>query len=275
MARKFAQQYPVALMARKAANYEPIVKQIEDAGGKAIGISTDVSDAKSVKEAFEKLKSEMGGAPLAAAIFNVGGKFIRKPFLELTEDDFVSGYEANGRGGFLFAQAVLPLLLENTSLEYPPTLIFTSATAAMKGSALCSSFSTGKFAMRSLAQSLAREFGPKGVHVTHAIIDGVIDIERTKDWKFDAPDAKIKPEAVRYPSYVALPFTNFAQRSPTHTGTCILNRVPASLTNLMFVHTVRSGRIHVAVHGGQSHNSNEVIIILLPSLQKGVAVHRS
>jgi NAD(P)-dependent dehydrogenase (short-subunit alcohol dehydrogenase family) len=88
------------------------------------------------------------------------------------------------------------MLLEATSLEYPPTLIFTSATAAMKGSALCASFSTGKFAMRSLAQSLAREFGPKGVHVAHAIIDGVIDIERTKDWKFDHPDAKIKPEAV-------------------------------------------------------------------------------
>ena len=110
--------------------------------------------------------------------------------------------EANGdlsqrRGAFNFAQAVLPLLLNATSLEHPPTLIFTSATAAMKGSALCASFSTGKFAMRSLSQSLAREFGPKGVHVTHAIIDGVIDIERTKDWKFDAPDAKIKPDAVR------------------------------------------------------------------------------
>ena len=100
------------------------------------------------------------------------------------------------RGAFNFAQAVLPLLLDSTSLEHPPTLIFTSATAAMKGSALCASFSTGKFAMRSLSQSLAREFGPKNIHVTHAIIDGVIDIERTKDYKFDAPDAKIKPEAV-------------------------------------------------------------------------------
>ena len=51
--------------------------------------------------------------------------------------------------------------------------------------------------MRALAQSLAREFGPKGVHVAHAIIDGVIDIERTKEWQFDHPDAKISPHAVR------------------------------------------------------------------------------
>lgn len=60
-----------------------------------------------------------------------------------------------------------------------------------------SSFATGKFAMRALAQSLGREFGPKGVHVSHAIIDGVIDIEKTKEWKVsDSPDAKISADAV-------------------------------------------------------------------------------
>src|SRR5271170_831997 len=110
----------------------------------------------------------------------------------------------SSKGAFHFAQACLPLLLEATSGEYPPTLIFTSATAAIRGSAQCSSFATGKFAMRALAQSLAREFGPRGVHVAHAIIDGVIDIERTKDWKLDGPDAKISPHAVRYPEIQVL-----------------------------------------------------------------------
>jgi len=66
----------------------------------------------------------------------------------------------------------------------------------MKGSALCSSFATGKFAMRALAQSLGREFGPKGVHVAHAVIDGVIDIERTKEWKIEGVDGKISPASV-------------------------------------------------------------------------------
>ncbi|KIX04353.1 uncharacterized protein Z518_05221 [Rhinocladiella mackenziei CBS 650.93] len=198
VARRFAKTYAVALLARKPANFEPIVEEINAAGGKAIGISTDCSEGKSVKNAFEQLKKEMGGASLAAAIYNVGGRFVRKPFLELTEEEFESGWETNGRGAFHFSQAVLPLLLDklNADPEYPPTLIFTSATAAMKGSALCASFAAGKFAMRAVAQSLAREFGPKGIHVTHAIIDGVIDIERTKDWKFDHPDAKIKPEAI-------------------------------------------------------------------------------
>lgn len=101
-------------------------------------------------------------------------------------------------GGYHFSQAVLPLLLETekASPQYPPTLIFTSATAAMRGGPKFASFSTGKFALRSLSQSLAREFGPQGIHVVHAIIDGVIDIPRTKEWKFDAPDAKISPEAI-------------------------------------------------------------------------------
>jgi len=75
-------------------------------------------------------------------------------------------------------------------------LIFTGATASIKGSANCSSFATGKFALRALAQSLGREFGPQGVHVAHAIIDGVIDIERTKGYVFDKPDAKISSAAI-------------------------------------------------------------------------------
>jgi len=126
------------------------------------------------------------------------------------------------------------MLLEATSLEYPPTLIFTSATAAMKGSALCASFSTGKFAMRSLAQSLAREFGPKGVHVAHAIIDGVIDIERTKDWKFDHPDAKIKPEAVCCAPSGDGMLLKMRDRLQIHIGTYTHSRGRASPTSLIF-----------------------------------------
>lgn len=70
------------------------------------------------------------------------------------------------------------------------------ATASVRGSANCSGFASGKFALRALSQSLAREFGPQGVHVSHVIVDGVIDIPRTKSWKFDHPDAKISPDAV-------------------------------------------------------------------------------
>ena len=104
------------------------------------------------------------------------------------------------KGGFLFSQAVLPLLLQATDLEHPPTLLFTGATASVRGSAYFAPFASGKFALRALAQSLAREFGPKGVHVSHVIVDGVIDIPRTKGWTFEHPDAKLSPDAVREPA---------------------------------------------------------------------------
>jgi NAD(P)-dependent dehydrogenase (short-subunit alcohol dehydrogenase family) len=140
---------------------------------------------------------------------------VRKPFLELSLEDYEAGYEANGfvayfndnevarltdcrKGFFLFAKAVLPLLLDAVDTSpHPPSLIITGATASLRGSATMSSFASGKFALRATGQSLAREFGPKGVHVAHAIIDGVIDIPRTKEWLKDAgPDAKIDSDAV-------------------------------------------------------------------------------
>ncbi|KAF2460847.1 hypothetical protein BDY21DRAFT_279018 [Lineolata rhizophorae] len=200
VARKFAASYPVVLLARNPDNYESLVKEINGNGGRAIGVSADVSDQNSLKNAFSQVEKEFGsGVGCTAAIFNASGKFTRKPFLEVTEDEFISNYNVSGKGGFLFAQASLPLLLRSLdhNPSHPPTLIFTGATASMKGSAMFSVFATGKFALRALSQSLAREFGPKGVHVSHAIIDGVIDIPRTKEWMKDAgPDAKISADAI-------------------------------------------------------------------------------
>jgi len=199
VALKFAKTYPTVLLARNPENYESIVKEIKESGGQAIGISTDVSSPKSVENAFAEIQKEFKGKKLAAAIYNVGGKFIRKPFLELSLEDYEAGYNANGKGFFLFAQATLPLLLDSVSTSpHPPSLIITGATASLRGSATMSSFASGKFALRATGQSLAREFGPKGVHVAHAIIDGVIDIPRTRDWPVNGgvEDGKINSDAI-------------------------------------------------------------------------------
>lgn len=100
----------------------------------------------------------------------------------------------HSRGAFLFAQSSLPLLLahsqaqaSNTTTMSPGTLLFTGATASTKASAEFSAFAAPKHAMRALALSLAREFGPQGVHVAHAVIDGVIDIPKTKAWLKNVP----------------------------------------------------------------------------------------
>lgn len=100
---------------------------------------------------------------------------------------------------YLLAQETLPLLLESVpDSPLPPSLIITGATASVRGSPQFGSFAAGKFALRALGQSLAREFGPQGVHVAHAIIDGVIDLPRTHEWKVNggAEDGKIQPDAV-------------------------------------------------------------------------------
>ncbi|ERS96317.1 short chain dehydrogenase [Sporothrix schenckii 1099-18] len=202
VALKFAKTYPVALLARKPESYQDIVKEINDAGGKAVGITTDVTEQASVENAFTEIQKTDGfaGAGLAAAIYNVSGGFGgRKPFLETALEDLDASLASNPRGLYLFAKSALPLLLKSVpDSPNPPTLLVTGATASTRGSAFFSGFAAGKFAKRGLAQSLAREFHPQGVHVAHAIIDAVIDIPRTKGYNVNggAPDGKLSPDAI-------------------------------------------------------------------------------
>ncbi|GAB7350717.1 hypothetical protein MBLNU459_g1272t1 [Dothideomycetes sp. NU459] len=199
VARRFAQAYPVALLARTPESYESLVKEINSSGGKAIGISTNVADASSVKSAFSEIEEKFGST-CAAAVFNASGPFVRKGLLEMSEKDLTGGFDVSCKGAFLFSQSSMPLLLNHTKSgggAHPPTLVFTGATASVKSNARMSSFSTGKYALRALSQSIAREFAPQGVHVAHAIIDGVIDIPRTKEWlKDQPPEAKISADAI-------------------------------------------------------------------------------
>jgi NAD(P)-dependent dehydrogenase (short-subunit alcohol dehydrogenase family) len=90
-ALKFAQSYPVVVLSRRAENYTDVVADIEKAGGKAIGVSADVADPASLKSAFDTIGEKLPGSKLAAAVFNVNGGFVRKPFLELTRDEFDEG----------------------------------------------------------------------------------------------------------------------------------------------------------------------------------------
>ena len=200
VALRFAQKYPVVLFARRPESYESTLADVEKAGGKAIGISADVADPESLKKAFDDINKQFPDSHLAAAVYNVGsGGFAKKPFLELTEKDLNASLDGSIRSFFHFAQATIPHLLDAVpNSHYPPTLILTGATASIKGSAQFSTFAAGKWGQRAMHQSLAREFGPKGVHIAHAVIDGVIDIPRTKEWAANngVEDGKISPDAV-------------------------------------------------------------------------------
>ncbi|KAK8078123.1 oxidoreductase [Apiospora saccharicola] len=200
-ARRFSPAYPVVLMARSPASYQDAVDGINASGGRAVGVSADAADPASLQAAFARIRDELlPGHRLAAAVYNVGANFKRAPFLEAKVEDFDSSVAGNARGFFLFAQQTIPLLLESVdaSPPHPPTLIITGATASMRGAANCSGFAAGMTARRAIGQSLAREFGPKGVHVAHTVIDGVIDIPKTKAYNVNGgvEDGKLDPDAI-------------------------------------------------------------------------------
>lgn len=108
------------------------------------------------------------------------------------------------RGFFNFAQQTIPLLLQSVGeSNHPPTLIATGATASTKASANFSTFAAGKFALRALSQSIAKEFGPRGIHVAHVIVDGIVDTPFAKKLGLnnDVEDGRISTEEVSIEKY--------------------------------------------------------------------------
>ncbi|ETN40040.1 uncharacterized protein HMPREF1541_04315 [Cyphellophora europaea CBS 101466] len=200
IARKFAKAYPVVLLARNEDSFKPIVAEIERDGGRAFGVAADVSSRESLNAALSTAEKSLGSLDrCAAAIFNASARPSPKSFLELSEQEFLSPFTVSAQGGFHFTQAVLPKLLNSvgTDVKYPPTLLFTGATASIKGSARFAPFAVAKSAGRIMAQSLAREYGPQGVHVAHMVIDGIIDLPLTREYMPDAkPDALISPNTI-------------------------------------------------------------------------------
>ncbi|MEB3279413.1 MAG: SDR family NAD(P)-dependent oxidoreductase [Lyngbya sp.] len=191
VAYQFARQgYAVALMARNLDHLTPVEEEIKQFGETAISVAVDATDIIKIPEAFEEVKTELGTPEVLiynAGMFQIGG------ILELTPEQFEQSWKVNCFGAFLAAQQVLPGMVEQAK----GTIIFTGATAATRGSAGFSALAVGKFGLRALAQSLAREFGTQGIHVVHAIIDGLIDTPRVRKMSPEPePDTLILPDAI-------------------------------------------------------------------------------
>lgn len=99
LARRFARAYPVALLARNPGSYDSLVKEINDNGGRAVGISADVSNEESVKSAFETIAQAYDHAPCAAVIYNASGGFVRRPFLDTRLEDLEKGLDVTVYAG--------------------------------------------------------------------------------------------------------------------------------------------------------------------------------
>ncbi len=191
IARRFAGEgFAVALMARREESVARVREEIEDRGGKTITVSADATDSDSVAAAFERVREELGDPEVFvynAGAFQMGG------ILDLSPQQFDDCFRANCAGAFYAAQQVLPAMVEAGR----GTILLTGASAALRGKASFSALAVGKFGLRALAQSMAREFGPQGVHVSHIIVDGQIDTPRLREMTPEREDhTMLSPSAI-------------------------------------------------------------------------------
>jgi len=191
VARRFAREgFAVALMARREESVAGVREEVEGAGGTALPVSTDATDPASVAAAFDEVRSNLGAPEVFvynAGAFQMGG------ILDLSPEKFDECFKANCAGAFYAAQQVLPAMVEAGR----GTVLLTGATAALRGGARFSALAVGKFGLRALAQSMAREFGPQGVHVAHVVVDGQIDTPRVREMSPGREDhTMLSPDAI-------------------------------------------------------------------------------
>jgi len=167
--RRFAREGLVACATRRSADkLAPLVERIRSEGGVAHGFASDARDEGQVAALFAKIEAEI--APLDVVVFNIGGN-VRFPIAETTEQVYRKVWEMGALAGFLVGRAAARAMLPRGR----GTILFTGATASLRGSAGFAAFAGAKHALRALAQSMARELGPQGIHVSHVVIDGAID----------------------------------------------------------------------------------------------------
>lgn len=176
----------VVIAARSAERLQPLAAEL---GAEAV--PCDATREADVESLFAAVAAEHGAPQLV--VYNAGA-FLAKSVLDLTARDFEDGWRAGCFGGFLAGRAAARLMAPAGQ----GTILFTGATASLRGAANFAGFAVGKFGLRALAQSMARELGPKGIHVAHVIVDGMIEAEHRAGRKRgeNAPDALLDPNAI-------------------------------------------------------------------------------
>jgi NAD(P)-dependent dehydrogenase (short-subunit alcohol dehydrogenase family) len=166
IARRFAREGYTACVTRRTA--DALVERILAEGGQAVGYGSDARDEAAVTALVAQIEREVG--PIEVAVFNIGAN-VRFNVTDTTERVYRKVWEMGALAGFLMGREVAKVMLTRGR----GTILFTGATASLRGSAGFSAFAGAKHALRALAQSMARELGPQGIHVAHIVIDGAID----------------------------------------------------------------------------------------------------
>jgi NAD(P)-dependent dehydrogenase (short-subunit alcohol dehydrogenase family) len=171
IAKRFAKEGFIACVTRRSADkLQPLVDGIRADGGQAFGYASDARKEEDVAALFEQIEAEHG--PVDVLVFNIGAN-VPCSILDETPRKYFKIWEMACFSGFLNAQAAARRMVERGR----GTILFTGATAGLRGSANFSAFAGAKHALRALAQSMARELGPRNIHVAHVVVDGAIDTD--------------------------------------------------------------------------------------------------
>ena len=171
VARRFAREGDVACVTRRSEDkLAPLVERIRAEGGEAHGFGSDARKEDDMVALVDRIERDV--APIEVAVFNVGAN-VRFPVTDTTARVYFKVWEMACFGGFLMGREVARRMLPRGR----GTIIFTGATASLRGRAGFAAFAGAKHALRALAQSMARELGPQGIHVAHPVIDGAIDTD--------------------------------------------------------------------------------------------------
>lgn len=187
LARRFAREgYHVVMMARDAGRLAELAKRDPD---HLEAVSCDLTIAEDVHHSIAGISARFG--PPDCAVFNAG-TFSPGRVIEIEAIEFERCWRVGAFAGFLFAQAVARQMVERGS----GTILFTGATASLRGSANLVNLAASKFGLRALAQCMARELGPMGIHVAHVIVDGQVRSAKNEHLLSErGPDSLIEPDA--------------------------------------------------------------------------------
>jgi len=175
IAKRFAREgYTACVTRRQAEKLQPLLDEIRAAGGQAHGFGSDARKEEEVAELVETIERDIG--PIEAFVFNIGAN-VPCSILEETPRKYFKIWEMACFAGFLTAQAVARRMVARER----GTILFTGATAGTRGAAGFAAFAGAKHGLRALAQSMARELGPRNVHVAHVVVDGAIDTAFIRD----------------------------------------------------------------------------------------------
>ena len=190
LARRFAKEYAVAINARSASYLKTLGDELRAAGATVLEAPADLSSTSAIEEAFATIRDRLG--PPEVLLYNAGGG-TWGTITEVTVEQYEDSWRVNAFGAFVAAKAVAPAMIERGR----GVMLFTGATAGVKAGARSIAFGPAKFAMRGLTQALARDLGPKGIHVAWINVDGGIDTPHVRQ-RYPGLNVAdlLKPEAI-------------------------------------------------------------------------------